>query len=301
MRDKALSRSKKRTNVRLSILRVLVRGVAGIAPSVAARASEYLFLRTPRPQEPSARAQETLDAAERREISRGGHEVVTWRWGFGPAVLLLHGWGGRASQMTSFVEPILQAGFSAVALDAPGHGESRGRSSSLPAFANSLRAVAESEPSVVGIVAHSLGGAAAAFAAGTARIDVPRLVLLGSPSNPERYYAMHMAALGVPESLRGSFSRHFERLVGATFAEFFVPALVKKLARPVLVIHDREDAETPFADGRAIATSGPRADLFATKGLGHRRILRDADVVRRAVAFLTAGQAAGAYPERSAS
>lgn len=301
MSDPAPSHPKKRTNVRLLFLRNVVRGLANTAPPVAAGISEYLFLRTPPPQEPSARAREVLDTAVRHRVPNGRGTVATWRWGTGPAVLLLHGWGGRASQMTSFVEPILDAGFSAVALDAPGHGESGGRSSSLPAFAEALRAVALSEPTVAGVVAHSLGGAAAAFAAASARIDAPRLVLVGAPSNPERYYAMHLQALGVPESRRPYFARHFERRVKATFAEFFVPALVRKLARPVLVAHDRKDEETPFEDGRAIATASPRAGLLVTEGLGHRRILRDAHVIRRAVAFLTTGPLAGAFPERSSS
>ena len=56
-----------------------------------------------------------------------------------PAVALLHGWGGRAAQLTSFVEPLVARGFSVVALDAPGHGSSgRGRSSA-PQFAQALQ------------------------------------------------------------------------------------------------------------------------------------------------------------------
>jgi len=55
---------------------------------------------------------------------------------------------------------------------------------------------------------------------------------------------------------------------------------------PLLVIHDRDDPTVPWADGAAIATAWPGAELVTTTGLGHRDLLRDASVVARAVAFV---------------
>ena len=42
----------------------------------------------------------------------------------------------------------------------------------------------------------------------------------------------------------------------------------------------------PFVEGRNIAADWPGARLHATRGLGHNRILRDAEVVRLAVEFI---------------
>src|SRR3712207_7030695 len=55
---------------------------------------------------------------------------------------------------------------------------------------------------------------------------------------------------------------------------------------PTLVVHDRDDAYTPVADGAAIAAAWPDARLRVTSGLGHRRILRDPEVVAEAVEFV---------------
>jgi hypothetical protein len=63
---------------------------------------------------------------------------------------------------------------------------------------------------------------------------------------------------------------------------------------PLLVIHDRDDAEVPWQDGAMIAQAWPRATLSTTSGLGHRRIVRDAEVIREAVGFLLAQPRAGA-------
>jgi pimeloyl-ACP methyl ester carboxylesterase len=55
---------------------------------------------------------------------------------------------------------------------------------------------------------------------------------------------------------------------------------------PTLVVHDRDDAFTPITDGAAIAAAWPSARMRVTAGLGHRRLLRDPDVVSEVVDFV---------------
>jgi pimeloyl-ACP methyl ester carboxylesterase len=127
-----------------------------------------------------------------------------------------------------------------------------------------------------------------ALAAGRGQIDVPRLALVATAANPERFYFEHLARLGVPPARRGRMLRLFERSVGATWPEFFVPSLVRKVDRPVLVVHDRDDREVPVEDARAIAAATPKAELVLTGGLGHRRILRHAPSIESVTAFFAA-------------
>jgi len=79
-----------------------------------------------------------------------------------------------------------------------------------------------------------------------------------------------------------------ERHVGLPWSAFDVTRLAPSLGVPLLVVHDRGDAEVPWQHGRAVAQVWPGARLVTTDGLGHRRILRDRGVVDEAVAFLTA-------------
>jgi len=67
-----------------------------------------------------------------------------------------------------------------------------------------------------------------------------------------------------------------------------VVTLAPTLAMPLFVIHDRGDAEIPWQHGMAITRAWRGADLLMTEGLGHRRILRDPDVVAATVAFMAA-------------
>jgi len=133
-----------------------------IAPEVAAAVFERLFFTPPRP--PRSRGEPTLKNAEWIAVNLEGRPLAAWRWGNGPATLLVHGWGGQAAQLSSFVAPLLARGFSVVAFDGPGHGRSGRVKSSLPQLAWAIRAVSDSVGGVTGIVAHSLGAAAAVLA-----------------------------------------------------------------------------------------------------------------------------------------
>ena len=57
------------------------------------------------------------------------------------------------------------------------------------------------------------------------------------------------------------------------------------------MVHDRGDAEIPWQHGAAIARAWRGAEMLITEGLGHRRILRDPDVVAATVAFVAARSA----------
>jgi pimeloyl-ACP methyl ester carboxylesterase len=70
---------------------------------------------------------------------------------------------------------------------------------------------------------------------------------------------------------------------------------------PLLVFHDEDDPEVPKTDGEAIVRQWPGAKLVSTRGLGHKKIVHDPEVVRRAVEFL--GERVGAVlsPEAAAA
>jgi len=69
-------------------------------------------------------------ADERIDLGDG---LIAWRWGEGPAVLLVHGFEGNRAQFAAIIEALVERGFAAVALDVPAHR----RPSSRPSRATS--------------------------------------------------------------------------------------------------------------------------------------------------------------------
>lgn len=90
--------------------------------------------------------QEIVDWGDNYRINYDVGELAVTSWGSnGPAVLLMHGWGGARAQMTGFVDPLLFAGYRVVAFDQPGHGESTGTMTNLLEIAPTMDLIAQRE------------------------------------------------------------------------------------------------------------------------------------------------------------
>jgi pimeloyl-ACP methyl ester carboxylesterase len=282
----------KSTNVRIKTMasRLAFAGVARISTRAAAALASRRFLATPaRPARP---ALDVLSEARRFDVAWGRERLAAWSWGTGAkTVLLVHGWGGRAHQMRSFVHPFVQAGYRVVAFDAPGHGLSTGAALSLPELAGALRAVSDVVGPIDAIVAHSFGAAATCLAVARG-FAVGRAVLIGSPAAEQRWFERFCGYLGLSSRVRDETQREIERRVGAPFSSLEIEALGPALTLPLLVVHDRDDREVPWEDGARIARAAAQATLLTTEQLGHRRILRDAEVIARSVSFISGQQSA---------
>jgi pimeloyl-ACP methyl ester carboxylesterase len=277
------------TNVRFveRFLRGLFTLLGRVAPGLAAAAAERLFFTPPRPRR--SRGEATMRTAERLDVRVDGRRLAAWRWGRGPAILLLHGWGGRAAQLTSFVRPLVRRGFSVVTFDAPGHGRSGRGLSSAPQFARALRAVADATGGLHGVVAHSLGSAATALALRDG-LRVGRAVFLAPAADPPSWVGIFARRLGIAPHVVDRMRRRSERRLRMGWEQLRIPVLAAGFDSPLLVIHDRDDAEVPLGDGATVAASWRGARLLETSGLGHNGVLRDPEVVAQAAAFLAEGE-----------
>ncbi len=286
MADALSSPGNISTNVRSSWSRPVVSFLCRLAPDLAAFAAERFFFSPPPTR--ASRGDAMLRSGHPLGVSVDGRRLAAWRWGQGPAVVLLHGWGGRAAQLTAFVAPLVERGFTVVAFDAPGHGRSGRSLSSAPQFARALLAVARSLGGLHGVVAHSLGAAATALALRDG-LSVARLVFVGPAADPPSWVAPFAARFGITPAVVERLQQRSERRLGLPWSSLRVPALAPSLDAPLLVIHDEDDAEVPVQDGLEIAAAWPNARFEVTEGLGHNRPLRDPSVVARAVEFLADG------------
>jgi pimeloyl-ACP methyl ester carboxylesterase len=255
-------------------------------PALAAWMAGRLFISPRRHRRPEREAALLRDA-ERLTMRAGGKRLAAWSWGAGPAVLLVHGWEGRGSQMAAFAAPLVARGHRVVALDGPAHGDSEGRTTTLPEFGAALLDAEQALGGLHGLVAHSFGAASASYAL-CRGLAPTRLVYVGPASGAEGAVSRFTAMVGASEPVLERMRLQLERRTGARLAELVTERLCTGHAQPpLLVMHDGGDREVPVEEARAIAAHWRGAELVVTTGLGHRRILRDADVVARAVEFLT--------------
>lgn len=278
----AFSLSRISTNVRFSASALLF-------PDLATAVAERMFLTPPRTRDAAASALDLVDARS-SFLEHKGRQIAMWRWGSreAPAVVLAHGWGGYAAQMRAFVFPLVQAGYRVIAYDQPAHGVSEGRLTGLPDFADVLAEVAGIHGSVAAVVAHSLGGAAAALALANGKASFKKVVLVSPPSDLVGYSRRFARWYWMPEAVRKGMQAAIEERYGVRWENLEVPRVAPRLSAQALVIHDRDDRLMPWTHGATVARHWPGAKLMSTEGLGHRRILSDERVTRAAAEFIDA-------------
>ncbi|MFD0154648.1 alpha/beta hydrolase [Streptomyces sp. NPDC127132] len=276
------------------LVRTVLNTAARVAPGPAGRLAFHLFVRPlgrarPRPEE-----QALFAAARTGHLRVRGKDVVTYAWGDGRRpVLLVHGWSSRASRLTAFAEALVERGYSPVAFDAPGHGESSGRASNIVEYRAIIRELHAEHGDFDAVVAHSFGVLATHLALRDG-VRAGRFVGLGGVGSFTMLLAGFRAGFGVDELVVRRMRAYVERRLvpdePGIWDRFDADRSPAELDLPVLLFHDEDDDMVPVVQARRLARAhGDRARLVVTRGLGHRRILTDPGVVAEAVEFVTAG------------
>src|SRR2546423_3569044 len=284
-------------SLQLKALRMTMRALELTAPGLGAALAERRWCPPPRSTLAPA-VRQLLETGDDSRVCVDGQRIAAWAWGRGPAVILAHGWGGSGGRLAAaLASPFVENGFSVITFDAPGHGLSDGRTSSMPQFARALHAVGDAAGSVFAVVAHSMGGSASTLAM-VQGLKVQRAAFIAPAADPARFAADFAATLGVGPAAMAGMRRRSEARLRFRWADLNVPRMAAALDVPLLIVHDRGDPTVPWEEGSAIAAAWPGAELVTTTGLGHREVVRDPSVVQRVVAFVRQGAESTALEAR---
>jgi pimeloyl-ACP methyl ester carboxylesterase len=295
------STSKNRTVVRsrnaVRLTRAALQTAYVVSEDLGTSFAERLFT-TPRRHARPDRERAVLASARRLTIdvtlrAPRWHgttlRLAAWHWGHGPTVLLVHGWEGRGSQLGAFVEPLVAAGLSVVAFDAPGHGDSPEHRLYLTDLADCVADVAAAVGPLHAIVAHSFGAAAVLLAHARANIAAARNVLISPNVLIDDAVRRFAHLVGLDDHDRTALEQRLAAQTGVGIAELALSRLAATRDDALLVIHDRSDGEVSFEHGARLAATWPNAELRTTENLGHRKILRDPDVLAATLDFIRVG------------
>lgn len=233
----------------------------------------------PKPTTETVRDRELLNDGISLQLECG---LAGTAWGEGPPVLLAHGWESRRSHWGAFVPALVQAGFQAVAIDAPAHGDSPGRRVNVLEYGKGIVDVGRQIGRLAGVVGHSFG-AAAAIVAMHRGLAVDKAVLISGPACLVKLAKRFGAARQLNEAETAEFIEIVEREVGARIGSIDLPGMARVSAAPTLIVHDQTDEEIPLQDA---FEPWPGATRLVTERYGHRRILIAKEVVKHVVGYL---------------
>jgi len=243
----------------------------------------------PSQYEVKPRDREILARGKDERVPFDGGELAVTAWGErGPAVLLVHGWGGARAQMTGFVEPLLAAGYRVVAYDQPAHGESDGKITNILEITPTMDLIREREGNFHAIIAHSFGTLVTSYALVNRNFPPPaRLVYLGAFNRLLDSLPRFQALAGLPDAIaEGLRSMIYEKFGKDLLDSIVNERMTQEIDIPALMFHDKADNVTPVEDSRAIARVWKRASLIETEGLGHRGALQSKEIHAQILEFL---------------
>lgn len=270
----------------LRVMRLAFQIGGRVAPKIAGRWANYLWFR-PQRHVPPARELTLLANAVCIPLTHEGKRIAVYSWGSGPVILLVHGWSGRGAQLGAFVDPLVATGYRVIAFDAPAHGRSSGEDTNLPEIGEVLLELSRQQGSLHAVIAHSFGVLATLYAIDKG-LKVSRVVSISPPSSIEGLVDKFAKGLSIPTAALEVMRRLFEVRFGSDAWQRFSPVrLAQATTVDALIIHDDTDREVPWQEGDALAKAWPRARMLCTSDLGHRRILRDPQVIAEAIAFVT--------------
>ncbi|NRB70105.1 MAG: alpha/beta hydrolase [Vibrio sp.] len=275
MSEKIYFNTSNKFSVKKSLVNLTTRLHHTLAPSHAKQTARKLLLTPARTKPKNAQPQGLVIG----EVQSKEGPLKTYQLGQGPVWVLTHGWSGTASQFFPLMEHIASQGYTALAYDHPGHGESGGLYGHIPAFVHGLEAILDSVDEVAGLAGHSMGTASAIECHHQKLVDKPLLLIA--------------PVLDYLDNLFGSVARSgysvrlFSAVVSEVEEQYRYPiqsidpySKLKLRQSKTIIVHDEGDKFTKFSVSQKAAQEMDNVTLVATQGQGHGRVMKCAQVIQ---------------------
>lgn len=277
--------------VLIGYYRTKLKTIGLVSPQKAAALAFDLFS-TPRKQGAKKNIPAVFHRGNPVSVNVNGTTVRGFEWkNANPQarkVLIVHGFSSYSYKFDSYVLALKKAGFTVLAFDAPGHGLSDGRKINALIYRDTILAIDQAFGPLYAVIAHSLGGLAAALAFEQLPDAANRKLVLIAPATETRT-AIDQFFRMIPATPKvvSAFEAHIEQLANRPIAYFSVARVIRNLPTSTLWIHDEEDPVCLFNDVKPLLSEQiSTLEFFVTKGLGHNKIYREPATKNKIMHFL---------------
>jgi len=267
-------------NLLIFFIRIKFIALSKLSPARAVKKAVKVFF-TPRKHALKPVEYEIKKVAVKKELNSG---AIYYTWGEGRPVVFIHGWEGRATQVSSILNE-LKYEYQVIAVDAPAHGDSPGTMSHPGLFVDTLFELVDEIGPVHAIVGHSMGGGSAVYAA-MSGIEAERIISIAGPSNFFDVVDGFANFIGLKGKAKLDFLSFSERFVGIPYMQMTPEDFTYNPTPSLLILHDELDNEIDIRHAMSYDQSLPNLKVEVSRGLGHRKILYSEETARKISNFL---------------
>ena len=219
-------------------------------------------------------------------IPEVGKNIMTYELvASGPKVLLVHGWSGRGTQMHALAKECHKEGMNVFSFDLPAHGQSSSSTTLIPEVVKCVRSLYQKIGPFDYAIGHSIGGICIMNSLRFGDM-YKKMVTISSPHVNVDMFKDFIFKIGLKEKSLNKLLNVFKSKVGSDVESYDLIKCAKISNTPTLILHCDDDRDIPVECSKESIKHFKKGKLIITKGLGHRRILRNKNIVKSVVSFL---------------
>ena len=213
-------------------------------------------------------------------------EILVYTYGYSKRkVLMVHGWSGRGTQLYAIADKLLENGYMTISFDAPAHGKSTGKMTIMPEFIAAVKVLnAKFGPFEIAI-GHSLGGMTILNNISQG-MEVQKAITIGSNDKVSDIIADFVKTIELKPKMALRIEKYLSKKFHKEIDQYSSSEAAKNINIETLVIHDEGDNEVPVSCAYSIRQSLQQGEILITKGLGHRNILKNKEVIEEIIKFI---------------
>ena len=218
-------------------------------------------------------------------------------------IICAHGWEGRGTNFYKFISKLIQRGFRVLTLDHPMHGNTEGKETGCHVFGFALNCVLFYIKEPIILLVHSLSNEAVSMnyyiSDESTKNKIKGYVGISVLDKLTDCITNFGKLAGLDDYTTKLFLENNYEKLGIDFNFFIVSEAIKNFNYPCLIVHDEYDKEVPVECAINVSKNIPEKFqtykindkefpcFYKTTGLGHRRIIRDDNVVKVVVDFIS--------------
>jgi pimeloyl-ACP methyl ester carboxylesterase len=240
---------------------------------------------------------ESVTFPSNKKVLRGWFIPGRDTGGCSPAVILVHSWGGNAAKMLGNARKLHEAGIAVLTYDARGHGNSDGDgpitlrkiTQDLQAAIDYLISRKDIRATQIGVIGHSMGGAASIVGASTdSRIKA--VVSSSSFADPVELTKGYLRKMHLPIWPYLPLSRKImEKWLGTLMDDMAPRKRISQVKVPILLFHGATDTSISPENMEILLKNSSRelTEGLLLPGCGHSGVYNDKEYTLKMMQFIT--------------
>lgn len=219
-------------------------------------------------------------------IEVGIQKIAVHKWGNGKKnILFLHGWMSHSKRWKPYIKGLDLNEYTIYSIDAPAHGLSTGKSLNIEAYRLGVATAIEKIGAIETLICHSLGSLVGAYMyLSNPKIDINSYIIMGAPSGMDSIFGFFQEMIGLSAKALKNLGIKVDSLLKVPSEELTMANFFRNVNVPVLVIHEKSDAITPFSEIEKALKHNDKIITFFTTGQDHN--LTGKQTVKKAIQFI---------------